>query len=160
MARARHAGRVLAVFVAVPTVSPLVNRPSRNSSKSWVWWPSRRHPTRPRPSPSQRQQLRERIRREAVKAASLNELRQQLEQQGAGGTADSEAMSEAFLEAIRTAYQPPWPLALQHCLDAVAPAPRSFARPSRGGADRDDLVLAGRKREGWALHIVLDTSGS
>ncbi len=40
--------------------------------------------------------------------------------------------------------------ALQHWLDAVAPGPRSYSRPSRRGADRDDgIILAGRKREGW-----------
>src|SRR4051812_11635619 len=45
-------------------------------------------------------------------------------------------------------------------MDAVAPGPRTFSRPSRRGADRTDCVLAGRRREGWALHVVLDTSGS
>jgi predicted metal-dependent peptidase len=65
------------------------------------------------------------------------------------------------MDAIATAYQPPWQLALQHWLDAVSPGPRSFARPSRRGADREDgVILPGRKREGWALHVVLDTSGS
>jgi predicted metal-dependent peptidase len=114
----------------------------------------------PELSPAQRQQLRERIRREAVKAASLNDLRQKLDTLAAGQSAGGEEMSETFLEAIHTAYQPPWQLALQHWLDAVAPGPRSFARPSRRGGDQDDIVLPGRKREGWALHIVLDTSGS
>jgi predicted metal-dependent peptidase len=33
-------------------------------------------------------------------------------------------------------------------------------RASRRGGDRTDIVLAGRKREGWTLNIVLDTSGS
>src|SRR5262249_44710857 len=42
----------------------------------------------------------------------------------------------------------------------VAPAERTFVRPSRRGADRTDVVLPGRKREGWILNIVLDTSGS
>jgi predicted metal-dependent peptidase len=49
---------------------------------------------------------------------------------------------------------------LQRWLDSVAPGPRTFYRPSRRGADRTDLVLPGRKREGWILNIVLDTSGS
>jgi predicted metal-dependent peptidase len=74
---------------------------------------------------------------------------------------DSDPATETCMSAILTAYQPPWQLALQHWLDAVAPGPRSFARPSRRGAERDDgIVLPGRKREGWALHVVLDTSGS
>ena len=65
------------------------------------------------------------------------------------------------MKAIHTAYQPPWQLALQRWMDAVAPAGRSYAKASRRGAERDDdVVLCGRLREGWTLHIVLDTSGS
>ena len=37
---------------------------------------------------------------------------------------------------------------------------RTFVAPSRRGADRTDVVLPGRKREGWILNVVLDTSGS
>jgi predicted metal-dependent peptidase len=33
-------------------------------------------------------------------------------------------------------------------------------RPSRRGAERTDVVLPGRRREGWILNVVLDTSGS
>jgi predicted metal-dependent peptidase len=64
------------------------------------------------------------------------------------------------MRAVRDAYHTPWELALQSWMDAVAPGPRTFARPSRRGADRTDCVLPGRRREGWALHVVLDTSGS
>jgi predicted metal-dependent peptidase len=79
---------------------------------------------------------------------------------GHGRGADGGA-TRTLMEAVTTAYQPPWQLALQHWLDAVSPGPRSYARPSRRGAERDDgVVLAGRKREGWALHVVMDTSGS
>ena len=36
-----------------------------------------------------------------------------------------------------------------------------YAKASRRGADRDDgVVLCGRLRDGWTLHIALDTSGS
>lgn len=45
-------------------------------------------------------------------------------------------------------------------MESVAPSDRSYARPSRRGADRTDVVLPGRKREGWTIHVVLDTSGS
>src|SRR6185437_4773052 len=62
--------------------------------------------------------------------------------------------------SLQKCYSPPWELALQRWLEAIAPGPRTFARPSRRGADRDDIVLPGRRREGWTLHIVLDTSGS
>src|SRR3989442_11988745 len=45
-------------------------------------------------------------------------------------------------------------------MESAMPADRSYARASRRGADRTDVALPGRKREGWTLHIVLDTSGS
>ena len=65
-----------------------------------------------------------------------------------------------FLEAVRNYHQPPWQLALQRWIEAITPGDRTYARPSRRGADRRDVVLPGRSREGWTLHIVLDTSGS
>jgi predicted metal-dependent peptidase len=65
-----------------------------------------------------------------------------------------------MVSALRGLYQPPWELALQRWLESAAPSDRSYARPSRRGADRTDVVLPGRKREGWTLHIILDTSGS
>ena len=51
-------------------------------------------------------------------------------------------------------------MALQHWMDSITPGSRTYYRPSRRGANRKDIVLPGRKREGWILHIVLDTSGS
>jgi predicted metal-dependent peptidase len=51
-------------------------------------------------------------------------------------------------------------MALQRWLESVAPGPRTYVRASRRGAERTDIVLAGRKREGWILNVVLDTSGS
>ncbi len=115
----------------------------------------------PEVSTTDRQRLRDKVRREAAKAVSLQELRKQSAEatEGGGGQGDSDA-GEAFMEAIQTAYTPPWQLALQHWLDAVTPGPRSYARPSRRSGDRTDIVLPGRTREGWALHVVLDTSGS
>lgn len=61
---------------------------------------------------------------------------------------------------LRGQYCTPWEAALQRWFDTTAPGQRSWARPSRRGAFRTDVVLPGRKREGWTLHIVLDTSGS
>jgi predicted metal-dependent peptidase len=49
---------------------------------------------------------------------------------------------------------------MQRWLEDAAPGARSFARSSRRQGERSDLVLAGRKREGWTLNLVLDTSGS
>jgi predicted metal-dependent peptidase len=45
-------------------------------------------------------------------------------------------------------------------MESVAPGERTFVRASRRGADRSDLVLPGRRREGWMLNVILDTSGS
>lgn len=65
-----------------------------------------------------------------------------------------------MIELLRGSYVTPWEAALQRWFDTVAPGDRSFARASRRGAWRTDVVLPGRKREGWTIHIVLDTSGS
>ena len=65
-----------------------------------------------------------------------------------------------MIELLRGCYVTPWEAALQRWFDAVTPGDRSFARASRRGAWRTDVVLPGRKREGWTIHIVLDTSGS
>ncbi len=64
------------------------------------------------------------------------------------------------MAALRAAYHTPWQLGLQRWVDAVAPGERTYSRPSRRGANRTDVVLPGRRREGWTLHIILDTSGS
>jgi predicted metal-dependent peptidase len=114
----------------------------------------------PELGPKDRSERRERVRREAVRSVSLKELRDSMAAAHGGGTGHDAGATETLMSAVSTAYQPPWQLALQHWLDAVAPGARSYAKPSRRGADRSDLVLAGRKREGWALHVVLDTSGS
>jgi predicted metal-dependent peptidase len=62
--------------------------------------------------------------------------------------------------ALRDAYRPPWELALQRWLESVAPGERTFARRARRTAPQADVVLPGRRREGWMLNVVLDTSGS
>ena len=72
---------------------------------------------------------------------------------------DAGAQTQA-VAALRGVYRTPWELALQRWLESVAPGDRTFTRPSRRGAERTDVVLPGRKREGWILNVVLDTSGS
>ena len=115
----------------------------------------------PELGPKERSATRERVRREAVRAVSLKELREQMDKATGHGSGADAGATRTLMDAVTTAYQPPWQLALQHWLDAVSPGPRSYARPSRRGADRaDGVILAGRKREGWALHVVMDTSGS
>jgi predicted metal-dependent peptidase len=115
----------------------------------------------PHLGPRERTAVRERVRREAVRSVTLKELRDHLDRYCGPGPGDAAGATEALVGAVATAYRPPWQLALQRWLDAVAPGQRSFARPSRRGADRaDGVVPPGRTREGWALHVVLDTSGS
>lgn len=62
--------------------------------------------------------------------------------------------------ALRGLYRTPWEAALQRWLESVAPGERTFTRPSRRGEACADGVLAGRRREGWMLNVILDTSGS
>jgi hypothetical protein len=114
----------------------------------------------PEISASLRDQLRQAIRRAAAKAASLGALSDQMKEAEKGQPVEPQR-GEALIHAVELGYAPPWQLALQRWLDAIAPGPRSYSRPSRrGGAERTDVALPGRTREGWALHILLDTSGS
>lgn len=115
----------------------------------------------PESDPTEDRQQAEKIRALAARADSLGvwvgKINEAFGQAPAGSSAGN---TSCLVTALRGCYRPPWEEALQRWLDAVAPGPRSYARPSRRGADRTDLVLAGRKREGWTLHIILDTSGS
>jgi predicted metal-dependent peptidase len=112
-------------------------------------------------SPEQRRKQRQDVRKAAAKALSLGALRARMDESQKGQPAQGPERGEILMKAIHTAYQPPWQLALQRWMDAVAPAGRTYAKASRRGAERDDgVVLCGRLREGWTLHIVLDTSGS
>lgn len=94
---------------------------------------------------------------EAAKALGLQALLDAMKNQGKGQDA---AGAQESMSALRGLYRPPWELALQRWMESMAPGERTYARPSRRGADRTDVVLPGRKRESWTLHIVLDTSGS
>jgi predicted metal-dependent peptidase len=77
---------------------------------------------------------------------------------GLRGT-DAGAASQTVL-ALRGIYRTPWKLALQRWIESVAPGDRTFTRPSRRQVEQPDVVLPGRRRQGWILNIVLDTSGS
>jgi predicted metal-dependent peptidase len=104
----------------------------------------------------QQQADAEKMREAAAKALALAKAIGAMKgMRGMGGGGDAQMVS-----ALRGLYRTPWEVALQRWLESVAPGERTFARPSRRGADRDDLVMPGRKREGWMLNIVLDTSGS
>jgi predicted metal-dependent peptidase len=109
------------------------------------------------------ERMRQRMKSLAAKANSLGMLNKRL-----GDLPDAPAPPQtkeagddvAVADALRSAYQPPWELALQQWMEAVAPGPRTYMRPSRRDSGDPRVVLAGRKRVGWAMHIVLDTSGS
>ncbi|MBP5672510.1 MAG: hypothetical protein J6X49_08980 [Victivallales bacterium] len=66
------------------------------------------------------------------------------------------------VQILRGNYSDSWEMALQAWIDESAPPMRSWARASRRGAERTDVVLPGRNHivEGWMLNIVLDVSGS
>lgn len=99
------------------------------------------------------------VRTAALRAVALSELNRHLSK-AFGPRGDTAGGVGALFEALHTAYAPPWHEALQTWMEAVAPGERTYSRPSRRGADRTDVVLPGRRRDGWTLHIVLDTSGS
>ncbi len=66
----------------------------------------------------------------------------------------------AVFDALRASTQPPWEFALQRWMEDIAPPERTFQRASRRQGDRTDIVLPGRRRDGWTLNLILDTSGS
>jgi predicted metal-dependent peptidase len=73
---------------------------------------------------------------------------------------DAPGATSQVVAALRGIYRTPWEVALQRWMESVAPGERTFSRPSRRGADRSDVVLPGRRREGWMLNVIVDTSGS
>lgn len=96
----------------------------------------------------------------AAKAASLKALHEDIDNLLAVGRGERARWDSIALSALRSLYRPPWDLALQRWMESTAPGARTYMRASRRGGDRTDIVLAGRKREGWTLNIILDTSGS
>lgn len=66
----------------------------------------------------------------------------------------------ASITALRGRLRPAWQQALQRWIESSSAGERTFARPSRRGAERADLVMPGRMRTSWMLNVVLDTSGS
>jgi hypothetical protein len=97
------------------------------------------------------------VREAAARALSLGKMMDSLKGRGRGSDGGA---SNQLVTALRGLYRTPWEAALQRWLESVAPSDRTYVRPSRRGAERTDVVLPGRKREGWMLNVVLDTSGS
>ncbi len=93
----------------------------------------------------------------AAKALALGAMMDAMKGRGRGADA---AGSSQQVTALRGLYRPPWEKALQRWLESAAAGERSFIRPSRRDSGCTDVALPGRKREGWILTVVLDTSGS
>lgn len=97
----------------------------------------------------------ERIKALAARALSLAEA---MDAMRGRGTTPAAATQNVI--ALRGLYRTPWQLALQRWMASVAPGERTFTRASRRNALQSDVVLPGRRREGWLLNVVLDTSAS
>jgi predicted metal-dependent peptidase len=98
---------------------------------------------------------------EAIKEVAANGLALARAVGALKGLRGQEAGAETqVVTALRGIYRTPWEVVLQRWMESVAPGERTFVRPSRRGADRSDVVLPGRRREGWMLHVIVDTSGS
>ncbi|HVG05572.1 MAG TPA: VWA-like domain-containing protein [Burkholderiaceae bacterium] len=98
----------------------------------------------------------ERVKALAARALSLAEAMEAM--RGMRGTTPAAATQNVI--ALRGLYRTPWQLALQRWMASVAPGERTFTRASRRNAPQTDVVLPGRRREGWLLNVVLDTSAS
>jgi predicted metal-dependent peptidase len=103
---------------------------------------------------------RKEIDAESSRAVSLGVWRDRAQAALDPALAAAPAGDNVLVDALESRLRPPWELAMQRWLEDAAPGQRSFARASRRQGERSDLVLAGRKREGWTLNLVLDTSGS
>jgi predicted metal-dependent peptidase len=98
----------------------------------------------------------EKLREAAEKALALAKAIGAMKgMRGLGGGGETEIVT-----ALRGLYGTPWQIVLQRWLESVAPGERTFNRPSRRQVEHADVVLPGRRRQGWILNIVLDTSGS
>jgi len=106
---------------------------------------------------AEQQAQAEAVRAAAERALSLGTVLDSLKGRGRGSDAGA---SNQLVTALRGLYRTPWETAVQRWLESVAPGDRTFVRPSRRGAERTEVVQPGRKRQGWMLNVVLDTSGS
>jgi predicted metal-dependent peptidase len=65
-----------------------------------------------------------------------------------------------FEKLIHNKFIPPWESYLQKWFDDTSSTSRSFYKASRRTYQDKEIVIAGKKREGFTLNILLDTSGS
>jgi len=94
------------------------------------------------------------------KALALGAWRDRTEAAFTPPSSDPSGADSAMVRVLDARLHPPWQLALQRWVDETTLAVRSYGRASRRQGDRRDVVLAGRRREGQTINLVLDTSGS
>jgi len=104
----------------------------------------------------ERSERRERV----VESVKLADARDALVRQLDEGHGLLPGDGDAVVHALDGAWDTPWERALQKWFDDTAPPIRSWAKASRRAGDRADVVLPGRLKDGFILHIVVDTSGS
>lgn len=113
--------------------------------------------------PDEDREAREKARaaiREACRDAAVRNIILTSCGEKSDGRGSASGNCTAEIELVRSFYAPPWQMAMQRWFDGVAVSKRSYARASRRGAWRRDVILPGRDQERRTLHIVLDTSGS
>lgn len=113
----------------------------------------------PRAIQNARQRMTETVNRSFTEKIVFDHLKS-LSSSRKKGRGSEAGNASANIDLLRGMYRTPWECALQRWFDTTAPGQRSWARPSRRGAFRTDVVLPGRTREARILHIILDTSGS
>lgn len=110
-------------------------------------------------SPDLQKRLQAAIGSLCVQATALAAVEKRIQIFTGDGAAATESDDvDCYENVVKTKYCPRWECALQRWIESVAPGSRTYSRPSRRGADRIDVVLPGRNREGWTLNIILDTS--
>src|SRR5262249_2578955 len=98
----------------------------------------------PNPNPAEDEKMRQKIRKIAAKAGSLGQMKGRLDDMPRPAKpVEEEEIHEAMMNALRRWYNTPWEMALQQWMEAVAPGPRTYVRPSRRAADSPDVVLPG-----------------
>ena len=100
------------------------------------------------------------VERAIDKALALGAWRDKITANGMKVPDETAPVAGSIFNAERLRAHPPWEPSMQRWLEDVAPGERTFSRPSRRQGERTDLVMPGRRREGWTLNLMLDTSGS
>ncbi len=96
----------------------------------------------------------------AAKANSLKILEEKFKDGSNERGGGSEEYSIEY-NTVENIYRPPWEVAVQIWMQDNILSQRSYAHSSRRGTSyADNIVIPGKRRYGYTLHIVLDVSGS